>query len=336
MHHEQQHDSRLPHRLAVALVCATFPLLWVGGLVTTYDAGMAVPDWPTTYGYNLFLYPWQTWVFGPWDLFIEHGHRLLGATAGLLAIALAAALWRWERRAWVCWLGVAALAAVVGQGVLGGMRVVWDERQLAMVHGCFGPLFFCLTVSLAVVTSQRWMAGAAVRGVAAAARLRPLALITTVLAYVQLVFGAALRHLPVDAGPQAFRGAVVMHLLMAAVLLAHVAMLSGRALAGCRGAPALWRPATALGVLFLLQLVLGGGTWLVNYGWPAMLAGPAWAEGYVITRAGAAQALVTTAHMANGSLVLAVALMLSLRLLRHSGGAVAACGLTMSTWEVAL
>ena len=68
-----------PHRLAVALACATFPLIWVGGLVTTYDAGMAVPDWPGTYGYNLLLYPWQTWIAGPWDLFIEHGHRLLGA-----------------------------------------------------------------------------------------------------------------------------------------------------------------------------------------------------------------------------------------------------------------
>ena len=62
----------------MVLVCATFPLIWVGGLVTTYEAGMAVPDWPTTYGYNLFLYPWQTWMLGPWDLFIEHGHRLAG------------------------------------------------------------------------------------------------------------------------------------------------------------------------------------------------------------------------------------------------------------------
>ena len=78
-----QPRSPWPHRLAVLLVCATFPLIWVGGLVTTYDAGMAVPDWPTTYGYNLFLYPWQTWLAGPWDLFIEHGHRLLGSLGGL-------------------------------------------------------------------------------------------------------------------------------------------------------------------------------------------------------------------------------------------------------------
>src|SRR5690554_3486515 len=91
-------ESRCPHGIAVLLVCVVFPLIWVGGLVTTYGAGMAVPDWPTTYGYNLFLYPWQTWVFGPWALFIEHGHRLLGALAGIITIALVVAVWRTDRR----------------------------------------------------------------------------------------------------------------------------------------------------------------------------------------------------------------------------------------------
>src|SRR6186997_3734563 len=90
--------SPWPHRWAVVLACATFPLVWVGGLVTTTDAGMAVPDWPNTYGYNLFLYPWQSWLAGPWDLFIEHGHRLLGMTAGLLAIALLATTAMVDRR----------------------------------------------------------------------------------------------------------------------------------------------------------------------------------------------------------------------------------------------
>ena len=72
-------SSHWPHRLAVLLVCATFPLIWVGGLVTTYDAGMAVPDWPGTYGYNLFaLSRGKRGCSGPWDLFIEHGHRLVG------------------------------------------------------------------------------------------------------------------------------------------------------------------------------------------------------------------------------------------------------------------
>ena len=88
------------------MVCATFPLIWVGGLVTTYDAGMAVPDWPNTYGYNLFLYPWQTWLYGPWDLFIEHGHRLLGSLVGMLTIGLVASAWWCQRDGLVRWLAV--------------------------------------------------------------------------------------------------------------------------------------------------------------------------------------------------------------------------------------
>ncbi len=83
--HKSPHSTYQPgpHRVAWALVCTVFPLIWVGGLVTTYDAGMAVPDWPGTYGYNMFLYPWTSWLAAPWDLFIEHGHRLLGSLAGI-------------------------------------------------------------------------------------------------------------------------------------------------------------------------------------------------------------------------------------------------------------
>src|SRR5688572_32197957 len=114
----QPRISPWPHRLAVALALITFPLIWVGGLVTTYDAGMAVPDWPGTYGYNLLLYPWQSWIAGPWDLFIEHGHRLLGMTAGLLSIALVTAVLIADRRPWLIAAAGGALALVVLQGVL--------------------------------------------------------------------------------------------------------------------------------------------------------------------------------------------------------------------------
>src|SRR6186997_3292137 len=93
--------SPWPHRWAVVLCCATFPLIWVGALVTTYDAGMAVPDWPSTYGYNLFAYPWQTWLFGPFDLFVEHGHRLLGAAVGFLTIAFVVLVFCRDRRPWM-------------------------------------------------------------------------------------------------------------------------------------------------------------------------------------------------------------------------------------------
>src|SRR5947209_3343059 len=109
----QQRESHWPHRLAVMLALVTFPLIWVGGLVTSYDAGMAVPDWPGTYGYNLLLYPWQSWIAGPFDLFIEHGHRLLGATAGLLSIALVAVVLLADRRPWLIQASIGALALVI-------------------------------------------------------------------------------------------------------------------------------------------------------------------------------------------------------------------------------
>ena len=151
--------SPWPHRWAVVLACATFPLVWVGGLVTTTDSGMAVPDWPSTFGYNLFLYPWQTWLAGPWDLFIEHGHRLLASAVGLLTIGLLILLLRTETRRWMKGVGFAALALVIFQGVLGGMRVLLNERTLAMLHGCTGPLFFAVTVAMVVFTSRSWMLG---------------------------------------------------------------------------------------------------------------------------------------------------------------------------------
>ena len=89
-----------------------FPLIWVGGLVTTHDAGMAVPDWPGTYGYNLFLYPLSTWLYGPFDLLIEHGHRLLGSWVGFLVILLCIWAWNTESRGWYRWACLGLLGAV--------------------------------------------------------------------------------------------------------------------------------------------------------------------------------------------------------------------------------
>ena len=124
-------DSRWPHRLAVILVCATFPLLFIGGLVTSMGAGLAVPDWPTTFGYHMFLYPWSKMVGG---IFYEHSHRLVASFVGLLTIALAATFWLREKRAWLRWLGLATLALVIAQGVMGGLRVIWLQNTLAIVH----------------------------------------------------------------------------------------------------------------------------------------------------------------------------------------------------------
>jgi cytochrome c oxidase assembly protein subunit 15 len=329
----QSAASPWPHRWAVVLACATFPLLWVGGLVTTTDAGMAVPDWPTTFGYNLFLYPWQSWLAGPWDLFVEHGHRLLGAAVGMLTIGLVIALGRAEERRWLRGLGLAALALVVFQGVLGGLRVLLDERVLAMLHGCTGPLFFALAVAIAVCTSQQWRsansqaaspslgAGDRSAGALASARtdhVRRLAVVTCVLVYLQLVLGAVLRHVPVVSEPATFALAVRFHLLMAAVLTLHVALLVWSVTRHAQCVRPLHRLVLLLGGLLAVQLALGAATWIVKFSVPVWAA--AWWPwpGFTVQAGGWLQTHVITAHVAVGSLLLATATaaaLLAMRLL---------------------
>ena len=213
--------ARIVHRLSVLAVCLVWPLIWVGGLVTTYDAGMAVPDWPGTYGYNLFLYPLSTWLFGPFDLLIEHGHRLLGALVGMVSIAIVIAAFTRDPRRWVFGLSLALLAAVVSQGVLGGIRVRLNDRTVAMIHGCVGPLCFALCVVAAAVTSRFWWDRGKQNASELAAVGRPamiLAISLLVLSYLQLVLGAQLRHVQPTASPGHFTGVVALHLITAFLL----------------------------------------------------------------------------------------------------------------------
>ena len=140
------------HVVACLLVGVTAVLLSFGALVTTYEAAMAVPDWPATYGHNMFLFPMAEWLNGPWDLFLEHGHRLLGALTGLITLGLAGVVWRSSTHAAVRWLVVAAVALVLVQGGLGGARVLLDDKTVAKVHACTGPLFFAVAVAIAVLS----------------------------------------------------------------------------------------------------------------------------------------------------------------------------------------
>lgn len=316
--------SRWPHRIAVLLVCVTFPLIWVGGLVTSYDAGMAVPDWPSTYGYNLFAYPWTTWFFGPWDLFIEHGHRLLGAAAGLVCIALVLATFVSDTRGWVKAFSLATLAMVITQGALGGMRVLLDARQVAMLHGITGPVFFAMATAMAVFTSSPWrqprsVASDAVvqgRGIKGAERLHRLGLLTVLFAYIQLVLGAQLRHVPVDASPNQFSVALLFHLGMAFVLAVHVTLLAVRVYRLPSPIPTLRRPATVLVLLLLVQLGLGSATWVLKYAWPAWMTGFGFAASHVNQADSWLAAVTVTAHVAMGSLILVTSLVILLRSLR--------------------
>jgi cytochrome c oxidase assembly protein subunit 15 len=132
---------------------ATFPLLFIGGLVTSLGAGSgAIGQRPS---YNVTRYPWSKMIGG---IFYEHSHRLVASCVGLLTIALALTFWTKEDRRWLRWLGIAALGMVILQGVLGGLRVVLLQHTLAIIHACMAQAFFALTVSLVLFTSPEWRA----------------------------------------------------------------------------------------------------------------------------------------------------------------------------------
>jgi len=190
------------HRFAVLTALATLGLVGIGGLVTSHGVGMAVPDWPNTYGYNMFLFPPSKWVGG---IFYEHSHRLVASGVGLLTTILAAWLWFAESRRWLRWLGVIAFFAVVLQGVLGGLRVVWFKDQIGIFHAALAQLFFALICALALFTSRWWLErrfmarrdgneAAERAGLEIGAPLRRLLLATTILIFLQLILGATMRH----------------------------------------------------------------------------------------------------------------------------------------------
>ncbi|TWU64929.1 MULTISPECIES: COX15/CtaA family protein [Crateriforma] len=321
-------STRIVRRLAWLLIALAWPLIWIGGLVTTYDAGMSVPDWPGTYGYNLFLYPVSTWLSGPFDIMVEHGHRLLGSVVGLVAIALLWAAWRKEDRFWFVMLCFAILIAVIAQGVLGGLRVVMSDQVLAMVHGCVGPAFFALAAA-AVVGSSRWWRRQASGEISEVEQTRQPGRLTVAVAgvlavasYGQLVLGAMLRHAQPGASPDGFAALAVAHMLIALGILVFAALL-WPLIRGC-GDLTLSRLASALVIFVALQIVLGFGTWVVNYGFPSFLRWMPGADGFLVRAKGFVESWIVTGHVAIGSLILALAVSLLLMVLRcrHAEAAV--------------
>jgi cytochrome c oxidase assembly protein subunit 15 len=202
--------KRLLHWYAVAAAASVLLLICSGGLVTSHEAGMAVPDWPNSFGYNMFLFPVSRWVGG---VFFEHTHRLIASGVGLVTIALCVALFVIEGRRWVKTLGIIAVAAVVVQGVLGGLRVAENNSLLGLFHGCLAQSFFALMATIALVTSKFWRNLERARTsesererTGAGGRQSPLTnhlslltskrwvLAITAMVFVQLVLGASMRH----------------------------------------------------------------------------------------------------------------------------------------------
>ena len=269
---------------------------------------------------------------GPWDLFIEHGHRLLGAGGldchrvggGNLDV-------RYDRR-WLRWLVVGALALVILQGTLGGLRVLRDDRRIAQIHGCVGPSFFALSVMIAAFTSRWWRSvgqpDAGEKEIASLRRgvgeLRTMTWITFALAALQLVLGSQLRHGIEYLPASVFRMSVAAHVIGALLLTLQILWLSWKVWRtwGVATVPGqkLRRPVSWLLVLVVCQLILGIATWTAKFGWPHMLQSFLSLPGYIVQAESMRQSLIVTAHVALGTLILAVSGLVAVRCTRLASG----------------
>ena len=264
----------LLHLFALLTAASTAVLIFAGGLVTSTGSGLSVPDWPNSYGWTMFTFPIENWVGG---IFYEHTHRLIASTVGFLILVLAFWLWRADPRRWVRRLGFIALGAVITQGMLGGITVLWYlPDPISIAHASLAQIVFCLTTTIALVTSPGWHRGYAGRGPAPDDRtLQRVARVTLAVIYVQIVVGATMRH--TDAGlaipdfPWMFGGLIPDHwdpkiaihfahrvgaLFVTLMLLAT----TGHVFAHHRRRLELLRPSILLLVLVTIQITLGALT----------------------------------------------------------------------------
>ena len=283
------------------VVLSTAVLIFAGGLVTSTGSGLSVPDWPNTYGWNMFTFPLDKMVGG---IRYEHSHRLIASTVGFLILMLAVWLWRGEQRPWVRRLGYIALGAVITQGILGGITVLWYlPDPISIAHASLAQIVFCLTVTIALLVSHGWTDE---RQPPTHDRLlQKLTVVTTTWIYVQILIGATMRH--TDAGlaipdfPLAFGHLIppnwdakiavhFAHRIGAVVASGLIVATVGHVLYHHRRQHELMRPAVLLLVLLLAQVTLGAFTiWTAKH--------------YIIN----------SLHVVTGASVLGTSLVLALR-----------------------
>src|SRR4051794_1953929 len=302
------------HRFSQFLVGCTVILILAGSLVTSHDAGLSVPDWPTSYGWNMFTFPPSMWVA---NILYEHGHRLIASTVGFLTIVMVVWLWIAEPRQWLRWFGVATLGSVVAQGLLGGLTVLFFlPAAISTAHAGLAEIFFCMTVAIAVFTSPGWVAGydksdeRRGAGGPIGSCLRTLAASTTLLIYAQILVGATMRHtgaglaipdFPLMFGhviPDHWSGAIAIHFAHRVGALAvtlSILALFVHVRSKYREHPELRRPATLIVALVAVQVTLGALT--------------------VLSRR---DPWINSFHVVCGALVLTTSLLLTLRSWRGS------------------
>ncbi len=289
--------ERWPMTMSLTAAGTTLLLLAVGGLVTGFEAGLAVPDWPNTYGHNMFLYPLSRMTGG---IYFEHSHRLFGTLVGLATITLAVYAHRIGADRAARRTALAAVAMVIVQGLLGGLRVTGrltlssdpdvmrPSLTLAIVHGVFGQVFFSTLALVAVMLAPRWRQADAPQPSPEARRDLRLGVFTLAALLVQLVLGALVRH---TSSWSDWR--VLLHIAMAVVVLSLLTTCAAR----CWGLYGRIAPLRGLGIGLLilvgLQALLGIAALVA-----VMLDADA-------TQPSPWQALITTAHQSVGALLLA-------------------------------
>lgn len=286
--------NRAHHRFAVFLALCTFLLIVAGAAVTSNDAGLSVPDWPTSFG---SLYRIPPMVGG---VQFEHGHRMIAQFIGLLTIILAVWTKRVDHRPWMRAFGWSALAVVVAQGILGGITVLFGlPPAVSAAHATLGQTFFCILVSIALFTGRGWVEQPAVVAPAGEyPRLTTLTALAVCAVYVQLILGAEFRHAGMKLLP---------HLVSAVVVTAILLWTSIRVLARYGQVPPLRKAAVTLLTLLFVQLSLGFGAYLTRVDW-----------GKGAPRPELSMVLTTVAHVAVGALVLATSVVLAIQAYRHT------------------
>jgi cytochrome c oxidase assembly protein subunit 15 len=277
----------------VALACWTFLLIIAGALVTSNDAGLSVPDWPTSFG---SWYKIPKLVGG---VKFEHTHRMIAQVAGLLTIVLAVWAWRAEKRRWMRILSFAALGTVIAQGVLGGLTVLFYLPPLvSSAHAMLAQTFFCLAVAMAMFTGRKWIEEQPqVEFDQRRPSLFTLTLLSIFVLYVQLILGAMFRHHGLSWWPHVAHAAVVSFVL---------SWTAVRALSVYSHIEAVRRPAIALLAFVITQLCLGFAAFLTRVAWGKDAVQPE-----------LPMVVSTVAHVAVGALLLATAVILAIQVWRH-------------------
>lgn len=293
-------------RLAVlTAVLVQLPIV-LGALTTTYNAGMAFPDWPTSDGQGMFSYPWLRLISDmgtdpeSFDKFLEHGHRLAGIVIGLAAIALAVVCWTPGSTPLLKKLGPAVLLMVIVQGLLGGYRVELNQIGLAMIHGLFASLVFSLMCVTCTAATRTWYDAEQSAEQRPVARVRWVALAFWVFLLVQYALGGMIRH------PIGTRSPVHEHLGIGllALILVHVVLV----LVVKTKSPWLRSPMRWLLIVVGFQVLLGLATYAAKFGVPAL--------GIVAVAQSTGQVLSRTSHMVTGVLVMGAATVLMVRAFR--------------------